>query len=75
MTFNKIVIPKKILSSIKSFNFCFFDNIRDLCINKTGKKSYFIIYTYNDEKKYHARVFIKNTRGQSGFIRYHINIH
>ena len=44
-------MPEEIPNSTKSFNSCFFDNIKDLCINKARERIYHIIYAYNNKKK------------------------
>ena len=48
---NKVVISEEIPSSIKDFNSYFFDDIRDLYINKACKRSCLIMHAYNDKKK------------------------
>lgn len=39
MTFNKIVISKKVLKNVKIFNFYFINKIKDPYIDKVYKKS------------------------------------
>ena len=47
----KVVTTEKIPSSSQVFNFCFVDEIKDPCINKTYKKSRPVMHTYNDDEK------------------------
>lgn len=42
---------KEVLSSVKVLNSRFVDNIKDLYINKAYKKSYPVIYIYNNKYK------------------------
>lgn len=51
VTPNKAIMYKKISSSIKNFNFCFFDNIKDLYIDKSCAKICLIMHNYNNKKK------------------------
>lgn len=51
ITSNKIVTSEKVLSITKVFNSRFFDNIKDLYIDKVYKKSCLIMHIYNCEKK------------------------
>lgn len=51
VSLNKVVTPEKIQSSTKGFNSRYFNNIKDLCIDKACEKCCLVIYTYNDKKK------------------------
>lgn len=48
---NKVITHKNILSSIKIFNFCFVDKIKDPYTNKDYKKNNPIEQAYNDKNK------------------------
>ena len=51
ITSDKVVTSKKVSGSIQVFNFCFIDDIKDICTNKANDKSCYIMYTYNNKKK------------------------
>lgn len=44
----KVVMPKKVLSSIQIFNSCFINDIKNLCTDKADKKSCLFVHAYND---------------------------
>lgn len=47
----KFITSEEIMSSIESFNSCFFDDIKDPYIDKVHERRRSIVHTYNDEKK------------------------
>lgn len=57
VTFNKVIIPNNVIipeevpSSTQVFNSCFVDEIKDPYTDKAYKKSYLVVYTYNNKKK------------------------
>lgn len=59
-------------SSIQIFNSSFVDDIKDLYINKTNKKSYLVVYTYNDKKKIfvlvHLLIILKVSQNISSYL-------
>lgn len=59
-------------SSIQIFNSSFVDDIKDLYINKTNKKSYLVVYTYNDKKKFfvlvHLLIILKVSQNISSYL-------
>lgn len=48
---DKVLILKKVSSSIQIFNSSFINDMKNLCIDKTYKKSCLVMYTYKDKKK------------------------
>ena len=50
-TYDKVVMPEGISSSIQVFNSRFFYDIKDPCTDKADEKSRPVIHAYNDKKK------------------------
>ena len=50
-TLNKIVISEVVLSSTKVSKICFIDKIKDLCLDKTFKRSCLFIQIYDNNVK------------------------
>lgn len=48
---NKIVMLRKVISNTQGFNSCFFDIIKDFCIDKAYEKNHPVMHAYNNNRK------------------------